>query len=450
MSILDHNGNPVKFSYKGSKFNQRSKDYFSGFSSITNREENILSDADRGVLLSNLRNSFRNNIITASIIECLQTNIGKIQIDSKTGNEEFDLAREKYFKKYLQNCEVTGMNMAQVLKLIIQELALSGDCLLILLKNGKFQLIPSERIASSSNPEQRKPDEISGVRVNKFGSITHYRIINFGENGSLNKEIGTYVKADDAIFIRNQTRIGSLRGIPLLASALDSLQSIEEIHSSYLQKVKVNSLFACAITSNNPYDERWSMNAHDESNRSSFTTLESGSLLMLENGEDLKSISGATGTDEIEKYLLYLITFIASPIVGSAEQLVGYSNATFASSRVTKTMSNFKFHQYRENLEDQFLRRLFAWRTRKAQMLGELPEMEFSDYSDACKFNWTYLPVLDKTKDLAVDKMAVENNLASLTEVFAEKGKNFEEEAHQIAKDKNLLNQLLNQQQPEE
>ena len=70
------------------------------------------------------------------------------------------------------------------------------------------------------------------------------------------------------------------------------------------------------ITSNNPYDERWSMNAHDESNRSSFTTLESGSLLMLENGEDLKSISGATGTDEIEKYLLYLITFIASPIVG--------------------------------------------------------------------------------------------------------------------------------------
>ena len=113
-------------------------------------------------------------------------------------------------------------------------------------------------------------------------------------------------------------------------------------------------------------------------------------------------------------------------------------------------MSNFKFHQYRENLEDQFLRRLFAWRTRKAQMLGELPEMEFSDYSDACKFNWTYLPVLDKTKDLAVDKMAVENNLASLTEVFAEKGKNFEEEAHQIAKDKNLLNQLLNQQEPEE
>lgn len=72
--------------------------------------------------------------------------------------------------------------------------------------------------------------------------------------------------------------------------------------------------------------------------------------------------------------------------------------------------------------------------------------MEFMDYSDACTFNWTYLPVLDKSKDYAVDKMAIENNLASYTEIFAEKGKDFSEEAKQIAEDKLLLEKLMNEQ----
>ena len=333
--------------------------------------------------------------------------------------------------------------MASCLKLIMQELALAGDCLIILLKNGRFQLIPSERIASARDPDKRKKDEISGVRVNKFGAITHFRIINFDETGNINREEGNYIPAKDAIFIKNQTRIGSLRGIPLLASSINALQNIEEVQSAYTQKIKINSLFACAITSNNPYDDRWNMNNHDEENRSSFTTLESGQLMVLEPNENITTIDASSGTNEIEKFLLYLITFIASPIVGCPEQIVGYSNGTFASSRVTKTQANFKFRQYREMLEDQFLKRLMAWKTRKSQLFGDLPEMDFGDYSDACTFNWTYLPVLDKSKDYAVDKMVVENNLASYTEIFAEKGKDFAEEAKQIAEDKKLLNELL-------
>ena len=50
---------------------------------------------------------------------------------------------------------------------------------------------------------------------------------------------------------------------------------------------------------------------------------------------------------------------------------------------------------------------------------------------------------MDKSKDYGVDKLAIENNLASYTEIFAEKGKDFAEEAKQIAKDKKLLDQLM-------
>lgn len=449
--ILDHNGNPVSnFSYKGSKYNQRHRDYLTNGSNINAREEKVLNEADREVLLSNLRNSYRNNIITNAIVECLQTNIGKIQVQSKTGSEEFDNTREKLFKYFLQNCEVTGIDMSSVLKLIMQEIALAGDCLIVLTKNGRIQLVPSERIASSRNPELKKPDEISGVRVNKLGAITHFRIINYNSSGQLDRDAGTYIPARDAIFIRNQTRIGQLRGIPLLASAVDALQNIEEVQSAYTQKIKINSLFAVALESNNPYDSRWDMSGTGEESRSSFTTLESGQMLVLEPNEKISTIDSTSGSNDIEKFLIYLITFIASPIVGCPEQITGYSNGTFASSRVTKTQANFKFRQYREMLEDQFLKRLFAWYTRKKQLFGDLPEMDFIDYSDACVFNWTYLPVLDKSKDYAVDKMAIENNLASYTEIFAEKGKDFAEEAKQIAEDKLLLEKLMNEQKQEE
>ena len=69
------------------------------------------------------------------------------------------------------------------------------------IKNGRIQLVPSERIASSRNPELKKPDEISGVRVNKLGAITHFRIINYNESGQLDRDAGTYIPAKDAIYL---------------------------------------------------------------------------------------------------------------------------------------------------------------------------------------------------------------------------------------------------------
>lgn len=443
--LLDHKGNPVHFSYKGAKINTSEIDYYTNFSSISCREEKILNEGDRLKLLSNLRNSYRNNIITNTLISTLQTNVGKVQVKSTTGNQDFDTAREEYFKKWTRDIEITNQSLGNVIKLVIAELALAGDCLIVLLKNGKIQLVPSERICSATNPENRKQDEISGCRINKFGAITHFRICGYDAMGNVDRENGTYILAKDAIFIRNQTRIGSIRGIPYLANAVNILQSIEEIHSSYTTKIKVNSLFACAITSNSPYDERWSGMANSsEPNRSNFTTLESGSLLMLEDGENITQIDASKGANEVEKFLIYLISFVSAPIVGSIESLLGFSNASFASSRVTKTQSNFKFTQYREMLEDQILRRLFNWKTRKLQKFGDLPDnIEFSDYEDQMRFSWTYLPVLDSEKQSKVDASMIENNLISYTELFAEKGKDFEQEIKQIAKDKLLVQELM-------
>ena len=438
--ILDHKGNPVHFGYQGAKSQSKDIDYLTNFSSINAREEKVLTEGERIKLLSNLRNSYRNNVITNAVIETMQTNVGKCKVQSKTDNEEFDTERDKVFKRWIRDIEVTGMNLGGVIKLVIQELALAGDCLIVLLKSGKIQLVPSERICSAQNPENRKADEVSGCRVNKFGAITHFRVVGYDAMGNVDRENGNYVSARDSIFIRNQTRIGSIRGIPMLAPAMNALQSIEEIHQSYTTKIKVNSLFACAITSKNPYEERWSMNNGQEGSRSSFTTLESGSLLMLEDGEDITQIDASKGTNEIEKFLLYLITFVASPLVGSIESLVGFSNATFASSRVTKTQANFKFKQYREMLEEQLLRRLFNWKTRKMQKFGDLPDsIDFLDYEDALSFNWTYLPVLDSEKQAKVDANMIDNNLISYTDLFAEKGKDFETEIKQISKDKLLI-----------
>lgn len=446
--ILDHKGNPVHFGYQGASINSKNIDYFTNFSSINQREEKVLSESERIKLLSNLRNSFRNNIITNAIIETLQTNIGKCKVQSKTGNKEFDQDRESKFKKWNREIEITGLNIGQVIKLVIQELALAGDCLIVLLKNGKLQLVSSERICSSTNPDNRKPDEISGCRVNKFGTITHFRVCGFDSNGNIDRDNGNYITARDGIFIKNQTRVGSIRGIPLLAPAMNALQAIEEIHQSYTTKIKVNSLFACAITSNSPYDDRWSASHSDQGQRSNFTTLESGSLLMLEPDEDIKEIDASKGTNEIEKFLIHLISFVASPVCGGIESLLGYSNANFASSRVTKTQANFKFKQYREMLEEQLLRRIYNWKTRKLQKFGELSEsVEYIDYEEAISFNWTYLPVLDTEKQANVDAKMIENNLISYTDLFAERGKDFETEVKQIAKDKMLLQQLLKVQE---
>ena len=433
-TILDQYGKPINLGYHASRPSWRKQNDALDRSSIVQTEERVLSHGNRIELLSTLRDLERNNPIARAIVQVFVSNLGGCVYKDQTQNETSE--REKLFKNYFKACEMNGTGMASVLKHIITDLLLAGEVFVLLTKGGTIQLLPSERIGSPHMPSERKENEIEGIVLNQFGRPLQYRVAQIVD-GQIDYGLGNYINANNIIHISNTTRIGQLRGTPMLASACKTLEDIHEVQTAFTAKVKTSSALTGFITSNQPYSARWDGNEFDEEpTRSTYKKLYSGSLLLLENGESVQTIQGGA-VDGVDTFLLNLISFACSSVGITVENLVGWSNASFSSSKATRAVTNHRFGQIREMVEETFLRRLCRWRQYKWENNGQLTPNE--NEREMFGFNWGGSPTLDRRQDAQTDAIILENNLASPTTIFANNGLDYEKEMQQAIADKKML-----------
>ena len=440
--ILDEKGNPVKFGYGGAKPHwKRTQDAILDRSRIVESEEKVLNHGSRLELLSNLRDLERNNPIARAIVQVFVSNLGNCTFNATTENESLDATREKAFARYFKQCDIAGGGMRRVLGSIITDLLLAGEVFVILTRGGSIQLLPSERVGSGFNSDDKRPNEVEGLVLNKFGRPISYRVAGL-KDGVVDYTQGTYIPAKDVIHIANRNRIGQLRGTPMLAPAFKTLEDIHEVQSAFTAKVKTSSALTGFITSNAPNSARWDGNEFtDEPLRSTYKKLYSGSLLLLEQGESVQTIQGGA-IDGVDKFLINLISFACSAVGITMENLVGWSNASFSSSKATRAVTNHRFNQIRDDIEDQFLRRLCRWRQYKWESTEELPAMS-EETRENFSFRWTGSPTLDRRQDAQTDALLLETGLSSPSTIFANNGLDFATEVQKIAKDKKLLAEAL-------
>lgn len=430
-TLLDSKGNEIQFGYSASRPSWRKQNDALDRSSILESEDKVLQRGNRLEMLSTLRDLERNNPIARSIVQVFVSNLGQCSFQSMTGAEDYDQERNKLFKRYFKNCEVTGFGMQKVLQHIISDLLLAGEVFVLLTKSGSIQLIPSERVASSMDKTKMRENESAGIVSNRFGTAQSYRICQM-KDGMVDEGKASYVPASNIIHISNNLRIGQQRGTPMLASATKTLQDIHEVQTAYTAKVKVSSALTGFITSNQPYSARWDGNEFEgDQMRSSYKKLYSGSLLLLENGESVQTIQGGA-IDGVDAFLTQLISFACSSVGITHENLVGWSNASFSSSKATREVTNHRFKQIREMLEDTFLRRLARWRTYKFE---NNEEIESSEDREELEFQWTRSPTLDRRQDAQTDALLIEKGLASKSTIFANNGLDYKEEVAKMAED---------------
>ena len=441
--ILDEFGKPAQFGYGGAKPHwRRTHDAIQERSRIVESEEKVLDHGSRLELLSNLRDLERNNPICRAIVQVFVSNLGNCTFNASTENKDLDDQREKAFSKYFKNCEITGQGMQRVLACIISDLLLAGEVFVILTKGGSIQLLPSERIGSGMYSDDKRENEIEGLVLNKFGMPIAYRVAGL-KDGVVDYTAGSYIPARDVIHIAHRTRIGQLRGTPMLAPAFKTLEDIHEVQSAFTAKVKTSSALTGFITSNHPTSARWDGSEFsEEPMRSTYKKLYSGSLLLLEQGESVQTIQGGA-IDGVDKFLVSLISFACSSVGITMENLVGWSNASFSSSKATRAVTNHRFGQIRDDMENQFLRRLCRWRQYKWQNNEELPEMDESTREEF-SFQWTGSPTLDRRQDAQTDALLLEKGLASPSTIFANNGLDYQTEVEKIGRDKKLMNEKTN------
>jgi len=442
LPILDEYGKPAKFGYQGGRPNWKKTLDHLDRSPITIAEEKVLHQGSRNELLATLRDLERNNPVCKSIVQVFTSNIGGCTYQSHTDNTGYDEQREIIFKKYFRSIDVNGFGLTKILQHIVTDLLLAGECFVILTKEGQIQMLPSERVGSSMNLSDMKQEEVDGIVYNRFGKPTQYRVAEL-LNGVINYQKGTYIPAKDIIHISNTSRIGQVRGTPMLASCVKTLEDIHEVQNAYTAKVKTSSALTGFITSNQPYSARWDENEFgEEPMRSNYKKLYSGSLLLLESGESVQTIQGGS-IDGVENFLTQLISFACSAVGITVENLVGWSNASFSSSKATRAVTNHRFKQVREQIEETFLRRLCRWRQFKWENVNELPILDNS--REEFSFRWSTSPTLDRRQDAQTDSMLLENGLASPSTIFANAGLDYEAELVQMQKDNDLKQKYLSE-----
>jgi lambda family phage portal protein len=438
--LYDSKGKPVSFSYDGANAVGRHNDW-KPIANPALSEEEVLPIHKRQTLIGHLNDLFRNSPLTQSIVQCIITNVGFPKLRSATSNDDFNKTKDELFAKWFSNCEFTSLNLRDLCGLIVKSLCLEGEVFFMLTKEGQLQAIEACRI--QSNPNNKPENEIDGIRFNKNGKPTAYRVCNFNQWGSVDFSKGKYVQARNMIHVANRTRVNSLRGIPLLASSVNSLKDVQELIRATVQKQKISACLTAFVSVENPLAERWSNNGMDEPARSEHLDLRSGAIYMLQPNEKISVVESKANTGDMETFIEQRVSDILATVGLTNSVLKGFDKTSYASSRATRSITSHTFKLWRMNIEERFLNRVQFWKSAKMVNLGELPKSEEQE-----KVDWQFVvpPSLDRNADLKADAASLQNGLANLSDVLGEKhGQDWEEKLEQraieISKAKELAKQ---------
>ncbi len=281
-------------------------------------EETELPQGDRLSLIAMLLDQRRNNPVVKAIARLREEDvIGKgIVPRVQSGDRVLDSEIEAAWHEYGYDCEVTGMSMVECQKILASQTLIHGDGGLLKLENGQVQLISGEQIGKNSNrpfgdpilPESDGPFISEGVEIDNLGRPTAYHI-GIIKDGKL--EDSQRVDADEFIIHMKRMRSGQLRGVPELATCVDTLMDIKEYDQTEMIAAKVAATLSAVVKRQDSLDFEMG-NRDDETELEYF---EPGKFTYLEPGEDISVISanGRPNVNAID-WITYKLRTVGSTI----------------------------------------------------------------------------------------------------------------------------------------
>ena len=307
--------------------------------------------------------------------------------------------------------------MREIISMIIKSLCLEGEIFFMLTNDGMLQAIEPIRIQSKT--KDKAENEIDGIRFNKNGKPTSYRICQLDSSGKVDILNGRHVAARNIIHIANRTRINSLRGIPMLGSCVNQIKDVAELVRATIQKSKISACLTAFVTLDNPHAERWNQNGYDEPARSENLDLRSGAIYLLNQGESLQVVESKANVENIDQFIEQRVSDILAVLGLTTSVLKGFDKTSYASSRATRSITSHTFKLWRTMLEEKFLSRVQFWKASKMVKIDQLPE---SEEQTSVEFPFITPPSLDKKADYQADAVGLSNGLQTLSDVLGEKG----------------------------
>lgn len=442
---------PQKRSFTAATLNRLSTDFL--------QSDSILNDMSARVSLrARARELAKNNEFVKKYCQLIKNNVigpSGIQLsmqitnmDGSSDNTINDLIENLWWEwSQTNNCDVTGKySFKKILDLLVDALLRDGEALIYIRRGkefGKFtyqlQVLDCEYLDDTYSSKESNGFIIrDGIEFNQFGKPIAYYILTSSPNDPLGDSVKRIrVPAADIIHIFDPEYAAQHRGITKFAPVMMSLHHLSKFRESELIAARVAACKQAFLTKTGSND----FPSDEEENGILTNEVTPGTIEILPEGYDIRFSDFSAPTTTFDMFNKAILRGVAVGLGVSYNSLncdlesVNYSSARFGGIEEQnnyRTIQNF--------IIDTFVNRVFEdWL--RTQFINSLIPYGINKFSKFNTKKWITksFKSVDPAKDATANRLLLDTNLKTRTEILAESGQDFEETVLQLAKEKELM-----------
>lgn len=429
--------------------------------SVLDSNAELTNQAFRDEARRRARHLERNSEVINAIIKAYERNVvGKgFSLQVRTDDEDWNNAVEELWYEWSKpgNCDITGRySLNQLLKMIVRRKAVDGGILAIrTYQNGeefpmKLQMVEVDNLYDIGNIKSTEGNPVvGGIEVTTHGKPVAYYIKQDVFDTFVQLDPAR-VPADRVMYLADHNRPSEVREITRFARTLTKIHDLDEFFEAVSFKQKINAAIAVWITSGSTGTVGNSViqAANQQPMAKGGKRIVPGSVNRLAPGEDVRTLVPSGQATELSDYNLAIMRQIAAGQGLSYEMISrDVSQVNYSSARQNLLEDWKEFEQEQKFIIQHFLDIVFKEVVSVAVATGKLtaPQGYYLEPEKYLKheFIGQGLPWIDPNKEAEANKTMLESQQTSLKDIYAKKGKDWEEEVKQIIKEKELLAQLL-------
>jgi len=239
-------------------------------------EDKVLKGSDRKVVVASARDVRRNFATARWMIDKHLDFVVSHNFRSRSGDREFDRELERFVDRLMmpENFDVTGRHPhRRFLRMMEASRVVDGDILIVKISGeggGWLQAIEGDRIRDPGADYLSAEKWVQGLRIGPFGQISQFAV--HRRTGAQSFELERIVNASRTMWFGYFDRFDQYRGVPLIASAINTLMGLYEGFDYALAKSKISQLFALSIFREAETDWGGGIGDSDDENQNGKTT----------------------------------------------------------------------------------------------------------------------------------------------------------------------------------
>ena len=368
---------------------------------------------------------------------------GRIAYQARTGDREVDTKIEKYWQKWMNECDFLGRhNFTTLLQLAVTAILRDGDCGFIIVRDGedlKLQSVEADRIGS---PYDRTDTDkyIGGINVDDYGRPVSYTIFTRTINNQYISPVD--IVAKEFIHLFDAARLDEYRGRSAFATALNATRDLQEAIKAEVQAIKYASYQSGVITTESGAADAGDYfargNSNDQGQVARLQSLDPGTVNYLGSGEKMEMFKSDRPTGAFGEFIRLIQAHICMA-VGLPYGFAFDADKSGPMARMEAAMAERTFLRWRGLLEGKFLDRIKNIILLDAAARGLIPDSEFLLDGRWC---WPAKVSIDYGREANADINLWKAGLKTAGQIYSDMGEDYEEALRARAKEANMIKEL--------